>query len=364
MKTELTDEQKSIITAEWNSRPDNPPALLELIKLAFPDKNIDGRSKEGRAVKAFLASQNLRARGAHEYQVKDEIELSDEDKEFIKNNLQTMKANEMSRYIFKNRTLGPLSKETRTVNDYIKTLEPEEEQEPYQETGEIPSNEYRPPTPPNLAISKINKYVLNGVNKEKISGQRKAEINSLIEYLSTYRFIHQINSYAAQTDRDLFESSFIRYTNDKHDLSQEEVDQYIVLSCEVVIASNIQRRVQRLQELLDNVAEDTEGRRIAMSLVESISSAQTEYNQSVNRQHKLLGDLKEKRSDKLKSQIKENASILNLVQAWRDEESRQKMILLAERRKKVINEEIDKLESLDEFKGKIMGLTKNEGLNG
>ena len=112
------------------------------------------------------------------------------------------------------------------------------------------------------------------------------------------------------------------------------------------------------------MAEDTDGRRIAMSLVESISSAQTEYNQSVNRQHKLLGDLKEKRSDKLKSQIKENASILNLVQAWRDEESRQKMILLAERRKKVINEEIDKLESLDEFKGKIMGLTKNEGLNG
>ena len=40
------------------------------------------------------------------------------------------------------------------------------------------------------------------------------------------------------------------------------------------------------------------------------------------------------------------------------------MNLLAERRKKVINEEIDKLESLDEFKGKIMGLTKNEGLNG
>tara|TARA_B100000676_G_scaffold249652_1_gene253818 strand:+ start:4657 stop:5751 length:1095 start_codon:yes stop_codon:yes gene_type:complete len=364
MNIELTEEQKSIITAEWNSRPDNPPSLLELIKLAFPDKNVDGRSKEGRAVKAFLASRNLRARGAHEYQVKEQIDLSDEDKEFIKNNLQTMKANEMSRYIFKNERLGPLSKETRTVNDYIKTLEPEEEQQPYQETGEIPSNEYKPPTTPNLAISKINKYVLNGVNKEKISGQRKAEINSLIEYLNTYRFVHQINSYSAQTDRDLFESSFIRYTNDKHDLSQEEVDQYIVLSCEVVIASNIQRRVERLQQLLDNAAEDTEGRRIAMALVESISSAQTEYNQSVNRQHKLLGDLKEKRSDKLKSQIKENASILNLVQAWRDEESRNKMIKLAELRKKSINEEVEKLSSIDEFKGKIMGLTKDEASNG
>ena len=95
-----------------------------------------------------------------------------------------------------------------------------------------------------------------------------------------------------------------------------------------------------------------------------ISKSQTEYNQSVNRQHKLLGDLKEKRSDKLKSQIKENASILNLVQAWKDEETRIKMINLAEMRKKSIGKEIDHLSNLDEFKGKVLGLTKDEGLNG
>jgi len=364
MKAELTKEQKSKITAEWNSRPDNPPALLELIRLVFPDENVDGRSKEGRAVKEFLASQDIRARGAHEYQVKENIELSDNDREFIKNNLQAMKANEMARYLFKDRSLGPLSKETRTVNEYIKSLEPEEEEEPYQETGEIPVGVYKPPATFNLAVSKINKYVLHGVNKEKISPQRKLDINSLIVYLSTYRFIHQINSYASQTDRNLFESSFVRYTNDKADLSQEEVDQYIVLSCEVVITSNIQRRVEHLQDLLDDVANDTDGRRISMALVESISSAQTEYNQSVNRQHKLLGDLKEKRSDKLKSQIKENASILNLVQAWKDEETRIKMINLGEMRKKSINKEIDNLSNLDEFKGKVLGLTKDEGLNG
>ena len=364
MKIELTEEQKSAITTEWNSRPDNPPALLELIKLVFPDQNVDGRSKEGRAVKEYLASRNIRARGAHEYQGKENIELSDDDKEFIKNNLQTMKANEMSRYLFKDSKLTPLSKETRTVNEYIKSLEPEQEIAPYQATEEIPNNVYRPPATMNLTISKINKYVLNGVNKEKVTAQRKVEIKFLIEYLSTYRFIHQINSYSNQTSRDLFESSFVRYTHNKGGLAQEEVDQYIVLSCEVVIASNIQHRVERLQQLLDQSAEDSDGRRIAMALVESISTAQTEYNQSVNRQHKLLGDLKEKRSDKLKSQIKENASILNLVQAWKDEESREKMILLAERRKKIIADEIDNLADLDEFKGKIMGLTKDEGLNG
>ena len=50
--------------------------------------------------------------------------------------------------------------------------------------------------------------------------------------------------------------------------------------------------------------------------------------------------LKEKRSTRLSKQVKATASILNLVEMWKDEESRQKMIQIAERRKKVIEKEI------------------------
>ena len=146
-------------------------------------------------------------------------------------------------------------------------------------------------------------------------------------------------------------------------MTQEEVDQYIVLSAEVVIASNIQIRVERLQELLDQAAEETEGKRMAMSLVESINTAQTEYNQCVNRQNKLLESLKEKRSDKLKKQLQENASILNLVEMWKEEESRKQLIQLTELRKKTLKDEIEKLSGMDEVKARIMGLTDDEALN-
>ena len=61
---------------------------------------------------------------------------------------------------------------------------------------------------------------------------------------------------------------------------------------------------------------------------------------------------------------KENASILNLVQLWRDEESRNKMVALAEVRKKALENEVEKISSLDEIKARIMGLTKEEVLNG
>ena len=166
------------------------------------------------------------------------------------------------------------------------------------------------------------------------------------------------------TDRELFESSFVRYTFDKCDLTQEEVDKYIVLSIEVVIAANIQRRVEHLQGLLEDTANDTEGRRISMALVEAISTAQTEYNQCVNRQQKLLESLKQKRSDRLKSQIKENASIINLVELWKEEESRKKMIQIAEARKEQVKKEIGNLSDMEDIRAKILGISEDEVLNG
>lgn len=357
----LNAQQQQDILSEWNNRPDNPPSLLELIRVAYPDNpELDGRTKEGKAVKAFLATRQIRARASHEYKHKGVLKLDEEKKEFIVNNAGMMTAVEIARILFKDDKISNLSQETRTVNDFISTLNIESAQN----DNSVPQGEYKPPTNADRAITRVNKYVLHGINKNKITAKQKRDINSLIGYLHTYRFLHQINNYETIEDRELFESSFVRYTHDKEDLTQEEVDQYIVLSVEVVIAVNIQRRVEHLQRLLDQSADDSEGRRIAMSLVESINTAQTEYNQSVNRQHKLLGDLKEKRSDKLKSQLKSNASILNLVEMWKEEESRQKMIAIAERRKKIVSEEVDNLSNMDDIKCKILGLSRDEALDG
>ena len=40
----LSEEQKAKVLDLWNLSPDNPPSLLELIKEAYPNQNIDGRS--------------------------------------------------------------------------------------------------------------------------------------------------------------------------------------------------------------------------------------------------------------------------------------------------------------------------------
>ena len=356
-KEELTSSQKELIINEWNSRPDNPPSLLELINLAFPEKGFDGRTKEGRAVKSFLASRDIKARASHEYQSKKQISLSEEDKLFIQNNVEFMSSVEMGRLIFKDNSLTNLNQEIRIIVDYIKTLN--SDTPTFEPTEEVPNEQYKPPKTFDKTMYRVNKYVPDTINKEKITSKDKKNVKALIGYLNAYRFSYQMNTYTSNTDRDLYESSFIRYTHNKDDLSQEEVDQYIVLSSEVVIAANIQRRKEHLTRLLDNVVEDSDGR-ASMSLVEAIGKTETEYNQSVNRQQKLLSDLKEKRSDRLKKQIKENASILNLVKLWKEEESRKNLLHLAEMRKKSVDDEVQKLSDIDEVKARILGLGEDD----
>lgn len=363
----LSPEQQVLILDEWNKRsadhPDGPPSLNELIKIAFPDtENADGRTKEGRIVKHFLASRDMTARSLHDYVPKEKIELTEEHKEYIANNANLMRGYEIARVIFQDVSLSHVSQEARTVNEYIRTLDLSVSS--FNEEAEVAENEYKPPKTFTQTLNKVNRFVLDGINKEKITAKQKKDISSLIGYLHTFRFLHQINSYDNNTSRELFESSFIRYTYDKNDLTQEEVDQYILLSAEVVIASNIQHRVEHLQQLLDNTADNTEGTRISMSLVEAINTAQNEYNQCVNRQHKLLGDLKQKRSDRLSKKIDNNASILNLVEAWKDEETRKQMIELANRQKSSLESEVQKLADMDDLKCRILGISKDEALNG
>jgi hypothetical protein len=363
----LTPGQQSLILDEWNRRgvdhPDGSPTLNELIKIAFPDtENADGRTKEGRIVKQFLASRNMSARSLHDYVPKVKIGLTEEHEEYIANNANLMRGYEIARVIFQDVSLSHVSQEARTVNEYIRTLDMSVSS--FNEEVEVVENEYKPPKTSAQALNKANKYVLNGIDKERVTAKQKKDLSSLIGYLHTFRFLHQINSYDDTTNRELFESSFVRYTYDKNDLTQEEVDQYILLSAEVCIASNIQRRVEHLQRLLDDTANNTEGTRISMSLVEAINTAQNEYNQCVNRQHKLLGDLKQKRSDRLSKKMDNSASILNLVEAWKDEETRIQMIELADRQKGSLENEIEKLADMDDLKCRILGISKDEALNG
>ena len=51
----LTDEQKEFIKNNFNNIPD----LIELTRRVFDDDSLDGRTKEGRVVRDFLAKHKI-----------------------------------------------------------------------------------------------------------------------------------------------------------------------------------------------------------------------------------------------------------------------------------------------------------------
>ena len=360
----LNKEQGDAIIKAWNDSEGEPPSLQDLTKLLFPDQDsIDGRSKEGRAIKQFLASRDLKPKTTSVYSKKERADLTSDQKEFINNNFTLMTYVEVAKVLFKDNTLTNLSIEAITVKEYIDSIQTNDE--PFESSQELPQSPsaFKPPKSFDKMVSRIQKYISDSIDKEKITPSQKHGVEALLSYVNSYRFIHQINSIQSSIERDLFESTFIRYTHDKPDLTEEEVDQYIILASEVVIASDIQRRKEDLNILLRESMQEADGR-ASMSLVEIIGKVETEYNQSVKRQQTLLNDLKEKRSDRLKKRQSDSASILNLVEMWKNEESRKKMLKLAQLRKEATKEEVDKLSTMDEIKCRILGISEEEILNG
>ncbi len=361
-KVDLSEEQKQTILDEWN-KSEAPPAINDLTKLIFGPE-CDGRSAEGRCIKEFLATRNLKAKSSFYQPVGEKTnKLTREQELFVVNNHEYMNALEMAREIFCNPSLSNLHGETRCVNDFMK-------EKGYVSlvndvADEIPDGDYTPPQTFDKVFKKANFY-LNGIlDRNKITPTQRKGLESLINYLNTYKIMKQINIYDANDDRKSFEDAFVRYTYDKPELSQEEVDQYCSLANEVVIAFKAQRRSERLQAMLDEITNnDPESARISMSLVEAINKAQAEYNNCITRQQKLKSDLTEKRSDKLTKKIQENASVLNLINAWQNEEHRKEFLKMAELEQKAVSDELDHIINMDDIKARLLGVTVEEIRNG
>jgi hypothetical protein len=361
MEITLTQDQEKKLLELWNADPSRPPGQKELTQALF-GQDCDGRSAEGIAVRKALAKHNIRPRTTGDPQ--KTIILNEDQKKFIDNNLGTMNSLEIARVLFNNPVLTSLHAESRSVQSYLQTVRPTLDFAPGT-NRDIPTEEYHPPECPEEAMDLVNRYLGLGLKIGTLTPPQKKSLNTLIGYLHTYRLIAQMNNYPNVNDRTLCEDAFVRSTWDKTDLAQEEVDQYIEYANQVVTGFTVQRRSNQLQANLENItASNDENIKISMSLVEAIGKASTEYHQCLARQQKLLDDLKEKRSDRLSKQVKENASILNLIQMWKAEETRQELLAHAEKEQRAMVGEVGRLSSLSELKARILGLSKEEILNG
>ena len=99
---------------------------------------------------------------------------------------------------------------------------------------------------------------------------------------------------------------------------------------------------------------------LTVRLAELLKTKSEEYNQCEKRMESLIQKLQGDRSKRISSKQQQNSNILALVQLFQEEEERKVMIKIAEMQKQVAREEADNLESMPDWKARVLGISKED----
>lgn len=375
---ELTDEQKKIVDENWDKL-----AIKELTQKAFNNPELNGHHMEAKSIKAYLASKGEKGESAPEikttvYQKKGLYKLTDPQKASIDSLLNTENpppTKEIFQMIFPDLKLtSPLMQEYQSICKYIKEVN-EEAMDIWDEP--VDNRRYKPPRAYTSMIGLANRYVSNPIDPNKalydvnnIKPIYEKNLKALLSYMQTTKFVLQASQYEKKADRELFESTFVRFCHDKaSDLTAEEVDMYISAAAETVSVAQIERTIQRQEKFIDNSLDDQldkDGNRykLSMSLVESVNSLREKLDKSKGRLKGLIESVAGSRKDRIEGKSNQNDALTNLIQLWIDEKQRKDMLELAKKEHLEDATEADRISSLDDLTALVAGMTKEEATLG
>lgn len=345
----LSDEQKSFIDNNISKITD----LIEMTRAVFMDESLDGRTKEGRAVRSYLIKKGEQFSTTKSAPAK-KVTLTEEHKEFIKEySKDGTNAYQIAKIIFPEEDITPLSKQTTVIAGYIR------EEMPENITAEDSAKglEYSPPASILSAVKKINKSIGAKLDIEKLTRAETVALEFLKNVLSSPRFLYQINSYSDIFDRNLFEAEFIRACWDKPDLTPDEINLYINVCMDYINLKQIEKQKLKLNEMFNNAEEQTD---LSIRLTEILKTKSEEYNQCVGRIDRVITKLQGDRSKRLNSKRQETANVLALVRLFQEEEEREVMVRMAEMQNKLVEKEAERIENMPSWKARVLGISKGD----
>lgn len=345
----LSEDNKKDILEEFKNTPD----VMAITRKVFEDETLDGRSYQGRAVKKFLSEQGKEYKTCVDRPKGSQLELTDEQKQLLlSNNIESgISALDAAKLCFKNRSLLSLSTEHRLVLDFLKEYRPDiTEEQPVSEKWVAPKALSR-------AIKKVNDWAGTNFDELTMPTKQKRGCEKLLLYLQSVRFRETINQFSTYSDRELFESEFVRVTWDKPDLTVDEQNLYVNMCSNYVRLKHVQRRLDKLNKMLNDTEQPQD---MTIRMTEIIKATSEELNQCEKRIEALSKDLNGSRQTRLKERGEGGGSILALVEAFQEREERGRMVLMAQLQSKLVEEEADRLESMDELKARILGISKRE----
>lgn len=347
--SDLTEDQKKFI----KDNIDKYPELSEMTQKVFDDPFLDGRTKEGRAVREYMLSEGLEYKTSKVEPVED-IELTKDDKAIINTySEEGLNSYQIATMLYPDQEITPLSKASLVVAAYVKEANKDRLDDKEKSKKYIPVKAFQG------VLAKINICAGVSLEQEEINIQQRMCVEQLMNFLQSPRFVQVVNGYSSDLDRELFESEFIRATWDKPDLTSDEINLYINVCMEYINLKHISKAMDKLNTMFDDAETQQE---MTVRLAELLKTKSEEYNQCEKRMESLIQKLQGDRSKRILAKQKQNASLLNLVQLFQSEEERKIMIKIAELQRKAVEEEVEELENMPEWKARVLGITKNDAV--
>lgn len=348
---DLSKEQTDFLIKEFKENP----SLIDLTRRLFGDPDLDGRTKEGRAVRKFLASQNLEYETSA-WEKMEDIDLTEAQEDFIKAQAENgLSAFQISEILFPDVTVKRFSKHHVAVLEFLREYEPNF----VHESESAINRQYRPPKILKASIDKINEFAHTEFVENKMTHEDIECAKNIIKNLSSPRFILVIGNYSSDKDRKLFEAEFIRATWNKPDLTTDEINLYINVCVDYINLKNISSHIEKLNNMFNEVEDQQD---MTVRLAEVLKSKTDEYDKCEKRMESLIKKLNGDRAERMKNRQQDNASILSLVKNFQLEEQRIQMIQLADMQKALVEEEVDRLSTMESWKARVLGIAKKDAI--
>lgn len=355
----LTEEQKAFILKKIEEGLNDYVVIANLL---HNRDDLKGRDKECKAVRDFMVESGTISKKEKPKAKPSETILSPSNIEFIDQNIKSgLTPKQVTELLFnaefatlKNVNIY-ITPQYRAVHEYIKKNHPD-----YLVDAESATNEkYSAPRSIGSVLKKVNRWCGQNFEEERLSTVNRKCLDKLILYLNSPRFIQNYDSYKSASDKDLFESEFVRCTWDKPDLTIDEINMYINVCMDYVNLKQIDFKKNKVNEMFHDTQDKND---VTIRLTEILKTISEEYNQCAQRIDKALQKLNGERAKRIEGHQQKNASIINLVELFQDENERKMMIKIAEMQKKAVKEETDRLENMSSWKARVLGISKEDAL--
>lgn len=346
---ELTDAERLAVDKAWGGGEND----IKLIVKKVCGSKYTLRDPQGVAVRKYLAERTQKK----VVQV-DADSLTNTQKEFVVKHIM-MRPIEIARMMFNDDKLSFTSNEFRSVKAYYDTVDsPDKASDIKKETDDIVDSIYYAPRSFIHIFTRVNKYTAANYKEDKMTPNQKESLTRLMGYMNINRFSYEMNNLRKKSERELFESTFIRMCYDKPDLTEEEVEMYVSFCAGKVSIDRMRKEEAELIELKENIMR--EEKMPPMSIVELINNTRSQIDSTTKRLDKVLQDLNGKRADRLGKLGANSESVLKLVEAFRDAKQRKTLLKHLTFRKERRKQEVNRLETMDDLRAQLFGLSEEE----